>query len=63
VEKHLAVANEKLLAARLQRLGVTQRPVPVHAIRRVVESDEAAFARWIEADSVRFTHPLLFSEL
>src|SRR5262245_59866052 len=37
VEKHLSVANEKLLEARLQRLGVTQRPVPVHTVRKAVD--------------------------
>jgi sodium transport system permease protein len=37
IEKHLRAANEKYLAARLQKLGVTQRAVPIRAIRTEVE--------------------------
>lgn len=32
-------------------------------IHSVLLSDRAAFDRWCEADDVRFSHPLLFSEL
>ena len=32
-------------------------------VHSILLRDEASLARWIEADSVRFTHPLLFSEL
>jgi ABC-2 type transport system permease protein/sodium transport system permease protein len=42
VEKHLALANQKLLAARLRQLTVTQRPVPVQSVRRAVEDAESA---------------------
>ncbi|MGE5195219.1 MAG: ABC transporter permease subunit/CPBP intramembrane protease [Deltaproteobacteria bacterium] len=42
VEKHLAIANQKLLSARLRQLAVTQRPVPVQSVRRAVEESETA---------------------
>ncbi len=41
IEKHLASANQKLLAARLRQLAVTQRAVPVQSVRRAVEDSES----------------------
>jgi ABC-2 type transport system permease protein/sodium transport system permease protein len=53
VEEHLAAASEKLLGARLERLKVTQRPVPVRSFRRGIDqSDEAALSSIVSLKSV-----------
>ena len=44
IEKHLAIASQKLLAERLRNLAVTQRPVPVQSVRRAVEGSDSAAA-------------------
>ncbi|MSR57979.1 MAG: CPBP family intramembrane metalloprotease [Planctomycetaceae bacterium] len=41
IEKHLRAASDKFLAARLSKLGVTQRAVPIETRRRVVVDAEA----------------------
>jgi ABC-2 type transport system permease protein/sodium transport system permease protein len=40
VEKHLLQAGEKLLAARLKQLKLTQPPAPVHVVRRKIDDSE-----------------------
>ncbi len=42
VEKHLALASEKLLESRLKRQGVTQRALPLRTVTRPIDDSESA---------------------
>lgn len=53
IEKHLKVASEKLLDARLKRLEVTQQAVPLRTVRRAIDdSDSAAVSGTISIAAV-----------